>query len=666
MHDLLSNALMRSISRDLSVADLIRTTDLLRQNGQAGAIEGLYATWLTHNQDHPLGFAVLFNYSVHLSDLGKLAEAKDCLDRALAQNPEFVPALINLGRLYERLGAADAAVAQWTVALGKLAPVTGANLQHKLMALNQLARVLEGNHQDDAAEDALRQSLELDGHQREVIQHYLAIRQRQCKWPVVLPAERVPREVLLDGISPLSIAAYTDDPLLQLATADHYHRAEIGDPDHAWTAWPVAEANPGPLRVGYLSSDLREHAVGYLFTEIPGLHDRAQVEVFSYYCGPAANDGLHAHFKATSDHFVDIAPLTDAAAAERIASDGIQILVDLNGYTREARLKLVALRPAPVIVNWLGYPGTMASPYHQYLIADDTIVPPDHELYYAEKVVRLPCYQPNNRRREVGPPPRRADQGLPDEAMVYCCFNGAHKITPFTFARWLTILSRVPGSVLWLLDAGAPTNQRLREAAAQRGLDPSRLIFAPKLANRLHLARYPLADLFLDTAPYGAHTTASDALFMGVPVLTALGRSFASRVCGSLVRAAGLPEMACASLADYEATAVALGLDRERLAPLRQRLRDAHDRCPLFDMPLMARRLEGLYLDMWKAYRDGFRHQPDLANLSTYLDVGKQINPDQLELQAVGDYHGFWRALLTRRHQRRPVPADRRLCRDLG
>jgi hypothetical protein len=174
-----------------------------------------------------------------------------------------------------------------------------------------------------------------------------------------------------------------------------------------------------------------------------------------------------------------------------------------------------------------------------------------------------------------------------------------------------------------------------------------------------------LADLFLDTTPYGAHTTASDALFMGVPVLTAMGRSFASRVCGSLVRAAGLPEMACESLPAYIALAVELGKNRERLLPLRQRLKDSHDTCVLFDMPTMVRRLEGLYADMWKDHRDGCRHVPDLANLSNYLDVGKQMNPDQLELQSVADYQGFWKALLTRRNQLRPVPMDQRLCQNL-
>src|SRR6185369_7082235 len=201
--------------------------------------------------------------------------------------------------------------------------------------------------------------------------------------------------------------------------------------EHAPATSPAA-----PLRVGYLSSDLREHAVGYLMTEVFWLHDRKNVEVFAYYCGIASEDPLHRHFRESAQHFRAISALDDRAAAERIRADNVDILIDVNGYTRDARLKLVAQRPAPIIVNWLGFPGSMASPYHHYLIADDFIVPASHERYYSEKVLRLPCYQPSFRARAVAPnTPTRADVGLPDEAMVYCCFNGAHKIHRFTFDR---------------------------------------------------------------------------------------------------------------------------------------------------------------------------------------------------------------------------------------
>ncbi len=386
--------------------------------------------------------------------------------------------------------------------------------------------------------------------------------------------------------------------------------------------------------------------------------------MFAYYCGLDAKDPLHANFKATADHWVPIGNLDDAAAARRIADDGVQILVDLNGYTRDARLKLVALRPAPVIINWLGYPGTIASPYHHYIIADDWIIPESSEMYYSEKVMRLPCYQPSKRKRNVAsPPPTRSDVNLPENAMVYCCFNGAHKINRFTFDRWLMILARVPNSVLWLLGSTDAANERLRQYAAQRGVASERLVFADKLANPQHLAHYVLADLFLDTTPYGSHTTASDALWMGVPVLTLSGRSFASRVCGSLVRAAGIPEFVFGTAMEFVDRAVAFGDDRTTLQPFREKLRVGRDTCTLFDMPLLVRRLEELYKNMWTQFAKGELPRANLSNLDVYLEVGSRIDHDEVEVQTIEDYHGWWREMLTNRHAFRPVDPDHRLVK---
>ena len=666
-NDILSAAVIQSMARNFSVPDLIRTVETLKQSGQANSVETLYASWIQHNQDNPLLYAVFFNYSVTLSDSGKLDMARECLDQAIALNADFMPAYINLGRIYERQGNVGAAVVQWSAALARMSAINGPAITYKTTALNQSARALEAANQDESAENMLRQSLEIDSHQREVAQHLTALRQRQCEWPVVLPSDRVDRKTLMEGLSPLSAAAYTDDPLLQLALADHYNKADVGTPAGAMDSWPKAEIDSGKLRIGYLCSDLREHALGFLLTEVFGLHDRSKVEIFAYYCGPESHDPLHERFKGTFDHWVSINQMDDAAAAHRIAEDGVQILVDLNGYTREARLKVMALRPAPVIVNWLGYPGTMGSPYHHYIVADDWIIPESHEMYFSEKVLRLPCYQPSNRQRTVAPKtPTRTEVGLPENAMVYCCFNGAHKINRFTFDRWLMILARVPGSVLWLLGGTDQANQRLKDYAAQRGITPERVIFADKLANPYHLARYVLADLFLDTTPYGAHTTASDALWMGVPVLTLSGRSFASRVCGSLIRSAGLPELVCTSAEEYVDKAVTLGNDRSQLKPLSDKLRGGKDTCTLFDMPLLVRSLEKLYDRMWQDYRKGERPRPDLSNLDTYLEVGIQDNYDDLEVQTIQDYHGWWREKLACRHKFRPIHSDCRLIGNPG
>lgn len=661
--EVLTAALIRSMARELSVPDLVRTAETLKQSGQNEAVEILYATWLQHNVEHPLLCAVLFNYSVVLTDAGKLDAARDCLERSIGADPHFMPAYINLGRLYERQGKAGMAVIQWSAAAARLGAVNGAAISYRTTALNQCARVLEGVSEDESAEAMLQESLSCNPHQPEALQHLVALRQRQCKWPAVLPSERVSREAQMKGMSPLSAAALTDDPLFQLAMASHYNERDVGTPASTMASWPRATAAGGSLRIGYLSSDLREHAVGYLLTEVFGLHDREAVKVNGYYCGPPSEDALHARFKASVDEWTSIGALSDEDAARRIADDGIQILVDLNGYTREARLGVVARRPAPVIVNWLGFPGTMGSPYHHYIIADEWIIPPDHELYYSERVRRLPCYQPSNRQREVAPRiPSRSEVGLPDGAMVYCCFNGAHKINRFTLDRWLMILGRVPGSVLWLLSSTEPTHERLRNYAAGRGIARERLVFADKLANPLHLSRYQLADLFLDTTPYGAHTTASDALFMGVPVLTLSGRSFASRVCGSLVRAAGLPELITTTAEEFVERAVELGGSPSTLSAYGQRLRANHDSCVLFNSPLLVRKLEELYGSMWNEYLAGDLEPANLANLPAFLEIAVQQDHEELEVQSLRDYRGWWLSKLAARHRVRPMVGEPRLA----
>lgn len=649
-------------AHSLSVQDLIHAAELLHQTGQSASIEFLYSSWLQGNPGHPLTHAVLFNFAVVLGDLGKVEEARAALERAIALNPDFIPAHVNLGRMQERLGATGPALAQWSAALERLAAVTGQSVAYKIMALNQSARVLESISQDGYAENFLRQSLELDPRQREVIQHLIALRQRQCEWPILLPSERVTQRMLLEGMSPLSAAAYSDDPYLQLAIAAGYNRQDVGDPENISQAWPIAVNATGPLRIGYLSSDLREHAVGYLISEVFGLHDRSQVSVYAYYCGPAATGPLHAHFQQTADQWRDIRELSDDAAAQLMLEDGIQILVDLNGYTRDARVKLVARRPAPVIVNWLGYPGTMASPHHHYLIADEWIIPPGNETYVTEQVLHLPCYQPNNTQRQVAPgTPTRAEAGLPASGTVYCCFNGAHKLTQLVFDRWLSILKQVPDSVLWLLSAGDVSDLRLRVYAQTQGVAGERLVFAPKLANPHHLARYVLADLFLDTTPYGAHTTASDALWMGVPILTHSGRSFPSRVCGSLARAAGIPELVCTTAEEYLNKAIAFGKNPSLLAPLRQRLTATRNSCTLFDMPLLVRSLEQLYAEMWQAFQQGKLPQPNLDNLDVYLEVGAHPSHANADVQRAEEYVAGWHNSLAKRHTRRPIHPDQRL-----
>jgi predicted O-linked N-acetylglucosamine transferase (SPINDLY family) len=353
--------------------------------------------------------------------------------------------------------------------------------------------------------------------------------------------------------------------------------------------------------------------------------------------------------------------MSDAEAAARIAADGIDILVDVNGYTRDARAGVFARRPAPVQVNWLGYPGSLGTPHHHYIIADEVIIPPEHERFCSETVLRLPCHQPNDRQRAIGPRPSRSEAGLPEQGFVFCCLNGSQKLTRFTLARWAAIMRRVPGSVLWRLDNGEEMRASITVFLEGQGVAPPRLVFAPKIANPDHLARCPLADLFLDSAPYGAHTTASDAPWMGVPVLTFAGRSFTTRVCASLVRAAGLPELVAEGPAGFVEHAVALATAPEELAALRARLAAQREGCMLFDMPRLARALEGLFEEMARRHRAGRTPQPDLSNLSHYLAAACGLDHEGEEMAARPDYEGLYRARLERLHAREPIAADRRL-----
>jgi predicted O-linked N-acetylglucosamine transferase (SPINDLY family) len=662
--DLFVSTLEKVTTSSLELAELINVAVHLAGGGQMALAQQLYRVWINFNPNHPQLFVAYFNCAVLTSQAGDLPAAQQELSAAITNNPDFVPAYINLGGVLDRGGDKVRALEQWQAVLARLSTVSPSAVGYKLACLKQMGRMF-GELQDlERAESALGECLSLNPHQRDVLEQFAALRLGQCKWPVSAPLDGLDRKAIIAGMHPLSMAAYTDDPMLQLGLAAQYVEQALDEQPGGVNDRRDApiELSSRRMRIGYVSSDLRDHAVGYLMAELFELHDRSQVEVFAYYCGIPTADALNARTRAAVEHWRDIREMNDEQAAEAIARDGIDILVDVNGHTRDARTALFARRPAPIQVNWLGYPGTMGSPYHHYIIGDDWITPPGAELYFSEKVVRLPCYQPNDRHRKVSPDrPTRAQAGLPDEAFVFCCFNGAQKINPFTFARWMKILKRVPGSVLWLLDAGGTTSQRLSVVAEQHGVEPGRLVFAPKQLNPQHLARYPLADLFLDTAPYGAHTTASDALWTGVPVLTFSGRSFASRVCGSLVRSAGLPELVCLTADAYVARAIELASDRKQLSALRARLEAGRDSCDLFNMDLLTAKLEALYRAMCDDYRKGVLPQPDLTNLRSYLAIGADLDHEGEDMMVSPAYEAMYRTKLGARHLMRPMPADGRL-----
>lgn len=662
---LYTNSLQKAAAKELPIADLFTAARTLTTLGQAPLANELYKIWIAYHPDSSFLYAVYFNYGMSLVDTGDRYAAINALRQSLAINPDFHAAYINLGRVLEDTGQAGPAVTQWIDLVSRLSTITGDTVGVKLTALQQIGRVLRANNENLAAEDSLRQSLEIDPNQVEIIQHWIAVRQAQCKWPVISGWGKIRNEDLLAKIFPWSLANYSDDPMFQFATAFIHNKRAVGLARR--TSGSAPEFSPqrrsAPrLRIGYVSSDLRDHAVGFGVSEVFELHDRREFEVFAYYCGIKHSDKTQERIKAGVDHWIDINDMSDEDAARRITDDKIDILIDLNGYTMNARTKVFAFKPAPIIVNWFGFPSTMGSPYHHYLVADPFIIPPRLERFYSEKVLRMPCYQPNDRKREIAASrPSRRDEGLPENAFVFCCLNGLQKLTARTFQRWLVILGQVPNSVLWLLGGAKETNDRLKLLASQNGIASERLIFAGRVSNPAHLARYPLADLFLDNLPYGAHTTAADALWMGVPVLTTPGRSFASRVCGSLVQAAGLDEMLCQTPNEYMAKAIELGRDPVKMAAVKAKLAKQRDTCLLFDSKRLVGNLEALFQGMWADFEAGRLPTPDLRNLEVYHEIGLELDHENIETLSDSEYEALYAAKLAIWNETYPVAPDQRL-----
>jgi predicted O-linked N-acetylglucosamine transferase (SPINDLY family) len=382
----------------------------------------------------------------------------------------------------------------------------------------------------------------------------------------------------------------------QLQCARRYVRDQPAFP----SIWRGEIYSHDRVRVAYLSADFREHATAYLTAGLFEEHDKSRFEITAISLGQNDHSTMRRRLEAAFEHFIDVQGKSDQDVADLIRRLEVDIVVDLMGLSKDNRLNVLARRPAPIQLNYLGYPGTSGADYIDYIFADATIIPEDQGMFYAEQVVRLPgSYQINDSKRYVTPiTPERHECGLPEHAFVFCCFNNTQKLNLEMFDIWMRLLHAREDSVLWLLEGSPMASANLRAVAAERGVSPQRLIFAPKVSVADHLARQRRADLFLDTLPCNAHTTASDALWVGLPVLTCLGATFAGRVAGSLLRAIGLDELAAPSPGEYEALALKLAQDQVYLATIKDKLARNRDASILFDTKRATRHIESAYLSM--------------------------------------------------------------------
>lgn len=582
----MSDAVLNVSTPPLSLAEVVNEAHRLQAAGRADAAVVLYQQWLL-TAPSAMRHVACFNLGTLLSALQRPTEAEAAYRQAVALQPDFPHARLNLGHLLERSGQHAQAMAEWHAVLAVNPAV---DLQ--VHAWNNLGRLLEQLRRFPEAEAALRQSLQLDPQQPSVVQHYVHLRQKQCAWPVYEPVGDVGPNLLLQGTSLLAMMSASDDPALQLLAATRFAFERVPKPAPV----PLHSTMPprtGKIRIGYLSGDLHMHAVGLLTPELFELHDRERFEVWAFCWTPESAQPQRQRITKAMDHLVRLGGVDDATAAKLISQAGIDVLVDLQGLTSGARPGILGHRPAPVQISYLGLPGTSGLPGVDWILADAYVMPPELEPYCTEKPIRLPhCYQVSDRQRDVAPRPDRATYGLPADKFVYCSFNNNFKFTPEMFGAWMRILQQVGDSVLWLLADNDTARDNMLRCADAHGIGRDRLVFAPRVAPPEYLARFQCADLVLDTFPYNAGTTASDALWMGTPILTLSGRSYISRMAGSLLTAVGLPELATTSLPAYESLAVLLGRQPARVQSYKRYLAEHGRSSPLFDLPQIVRDIE--------------------------------------------------------------------------
>jgi predicted O-linked N-acetylglucosamine transferase (SPINDLY family) len=553
-----------------------------------GKVMQLYRGWIAlHAAGHRHLFAAWFNLGAELGSAGDAAGAMQAYQAALVLRPEFAAAAINYGLQLERAGDIHAALTAW-------AGATQTD-EARTSLINHRARLLERSGQLQQAERLLFASLLTVPDQADVIQHWVHVRQKMCMWPAL--AALVPgllMEQMVTSCGPLAALALFERVETQSAIAASWIARKTN---------AVAERLSPPdgyaherLRIGYLSSDFCRHAMSFLIAELFERLDRGRFEIYGYCSTIDDQSDIRARVLAAFDHTRYVRDLSDEVAARLIRRDEIDILIDLNGLTQGARLQILRWRPAPVQATYLGFIGPVPLPELNYLFCDDFVIPPDVAPAYQPRPLAIaPNYQANDSKRTVGPVTTRGQQGLPESGFVFCCFSNHYKITEEMFAAWMEILGRVEGSFLWLTDDNEWSRENLRRYAARAGIDSARLIFAGRVSPANYMARLAVADLFLDTFPYNAGTIASDAIRMGLPLLTEMGESYASRMAARLLSAIGATTGIATTRASYVDIAVALATDTEAYIAYKNLFTEARWAETVGDIGLLTRELEATF-----------------------------------------------------------------------
>ncbi|WP_295556562.1 tetratricopeptide repeat protein [uncultured Hyphomicrobium sp.] len=544
-----------------------------------------------------------FSLAALLDGAGRRDEALLCYQKGLSIDPERAEAYKNVGALLRKMDKHAGALTAFEHAV-KLDPGL-ADGHYNLASLYKLL----GRYEESRASfvRAIESAPEPLAHRFELANLLSAL----CDWSEIHEHEQRCLELLRTtnkgGVAPFLLISMPSTRADQLEAGRRFAQTWVVPDELRFKSWSAGTEHGRRIRIGYLSADYISHATAMLLAEVLEATDRSRFELFGYCYSPDDGSDMRRRIIQSFDRFVDINRMTDRAAAKAIHDDGIDILVDLKGYTRHARTEILAYRPAPIQVNYLGYPATMGADFIDYIVADAIITPNEHQDDYSERIVQLPnCYQPNDRQRRISDDTfTRAELGLPENGFVFCSFNNTYKITSEVFDVWMRLLAKVPGSVLWILAPDSGCQRNLMREAEARGIDPSRLVFADRMPIERHLARHRLADLFLDTLPCNAHTTASDALWAGLPVLTCLGETFSGRVAASLLSAMNLSDLIAGSLDDYERIALSLAEDRTKLDSIRNRISVERDTSPLFDTARYTRNLERAYETMVDIMRRG-------------------------------------------------------------